>query len=98
MQGEYVNFEQGDDVPTRENVVDAATALHLNMRRASSEAARSLPGLPAVGGVNAGLSSPSSPAAAAGTPLGVQLGLLIEAIRVGVELFAQVVSMRLACA
>ena len=52
-------------------MVDAATTLYLNMRRASSKAARSLPSLPAVGGVNTGLSSPSSLATAASTPLNI---------------------------
>ena len=52
-------------------MVDAATTLYLNIRRASFKATRSLPSLPAIGGVNIDLSSPSSPATAANTPLGI---------------------------
>ena len=51
--------------------MDAATTLYLNIRRASSKATRSLPNLPAIGGVNADLSSPSSLVTAANTLLGV---------------------------
>jgi len=90
----------GSDAPPSEQVIEAADTLHYRMQAYETNLRRSLPGSTPRGGRNkaSNAATVSVPVAAPVPELTLQLGMLIEAIRAGVELFAAAVSTLLAFA
>jgi len=88
----------GPDAPPPEQVTEAADTLHYRMQAYELNLRRSLPGSTPRGGRNKASNAATFSVPAAVPELTLQLGMLIEAIRAGVELFAAAVSTLLAFA
>ncbi|KIW86578.1 uncharacterized protein Z519_12817 [Cladophialophora bantiana CBS 173.52] len=78
----------GPGAPAPVEVRGLADILSREMQTAAARAARLAPGLPAVGGARAANAAPGSPGVASVSPV-VQMGLLLEAVRVGVDTLRQ---------
>ena len=85
------------DAPTKAEVEAEADTLSLRMCTAFANARRLVPGSPAVGGAGSPSSARGGASGDSLAILGPLVGHLVEALRVGVEMYAQVVSMRSLC-